>query len=115
MCIRDRIQIIVQALGTEQSQSFFGMPEVQSVLIPFALPEIALYKVQYQSGYTRFRLDIFKTATGEFIRSTPWFQASTYYNEYNVLFFIDFHTTNLIGPFDDPPATSTHDEHAIEY
>lgn len=49
-----RIQVLIQALGTEQSQSFFGMPPVQSVLIPFALPEITLYKAQYQTGYTRF-------------------------------------------------------------
>ncbi|MBA3614484.1 MAG: hypothetical protein H0W49_16575 [Nitrospirales bacterium] len=48
-----RIQVLIQALGTEQSQSFLGMPPVQSVLIPFALPEITLYKAQYQTGYTR--------------------------------------------------------------
>ncbi|MEO8327068.1 MAG: hypothetical protein ABI618_14525 [Nitrospirota bacterium] len=39
-----RIQVLIQKLGTEQSQSFFGMPPVQSVLLPFALPEITLYK-----------------------------------------------------------------------
>jgi len=105
-----QIQIMVEALGTEQSQSLFGLPEVQSTFFPFGLPEIALYKVQHQTGYARFRLDIYETATGAFIRSTPWFQASTYYNEYNLLFFIEFHTTNLIGPFDDPPETSTHDD-----
>ncbi len=37
------IQILVQSLGTEQSQSFFGMPPVQSILLPFSLPEISLY------------------------------------------------------------------------
>ena len=96
-----KIQILVQSLGTEQSRTFFGMPPVQSVLIPFALPEITLYAAQYQTGFTRFRLDIFETATGQFIRSTPWLQASTFYNEYSLLFFIDFHSTNLVGPFND--------------
>ena len=94
-----QIHILVQALGTEQSVSFFGLPPIESVLLPFALPEIAVFKGQYQSGYTRFRLDIFETATGKFIRSTPWFQASTYFNEYTVLFFIDFYRTDLIAPF----------------
>ncbi len=98
---RYRIQILVQSLGTEQSRTFFGMPPVQSVLIPFALPEITLYAAQYQSGFTRFRLDIFEITTGQFIRSTPWLQASTFYNEYTLLFFIDFHRTNLVGPFED--------------
>ena len=109
-----KIQILVQSLGTEQSRSFFGMPPVQSVLIPFALPEISLYKAQYQTGFSRFRLDIFETATGQFIRSTPWLQASTFYNEYTLLFFIDFHRTNLIGPFDDPIPIPTSDSDSTE-
>ena len=109
-----RIQILIQSLGTEQSQSFFGMPAVQSVLIPFALPEISLYKAHYQTGYTRFRLDIFETTTGQFIRSTPWLQASTFYNEYTLLFFIDFHSTNLVGPFEDPMAVTNKQEQSTE-
>lgn len=79
--------------------SFFGFPPVQNVLLPFALPEISVCKGQYQSRYTRFRLDIYETGTGKFIRSTPWVQGSTYFNEYTVFFFIDFHTTELIAPF----------------
>ena len=97
-----KIQIVVQSLGTEHSLSFFGMPEVQGGLLPFAIPELPVYKAQYQSGFTRFRLDIFETMSGQFIRSTPWLQASTLYNEYTVLFFIHFHRTNLVGPFEDP-------------
>lgn len=95
-----RAQILVQSLGTEQSHSFFGMPEVQGGLLPFAIPELPVYKAQYQTGYSRFRLDFFEMTSGKFIRSTPWFQASTYFNEYTVFFFIGFHTTNLIGPFE---------------
>ncbi|MDR4493045.1 MAG: hypothetical protein R3B74_01220 [Nitrospirales bacterium] len=110
-----RIQILIQAFGTEQSETFFGMPEVQGGLLPFAIPELAVYKAQYQKGYSRFRLDCFETATGKFIRSTPWFQASTYFNEYEVLFFISFHTTNLIGPFEDQIPLETKQESTINY
>ena len=98
-----RIHILVESLGTEQSQSFFGIPAVQSVVIPFALPEISVYKAQYQTGFTRFRLDISENSTGKFIRSTPWFQATTYFNEYTLLFFISFYRTNLRGPFTQEP------------
>ncbi len=109
------IQILVQSLGTEQSRSFFGMPPVQSVLIPFSLPEISLYAAHYQSGYSRFRLDIFEAATGQFLRSTPWLQASTFYNEYTLLFFIDFHRTDLVGPFEDPnPVSKLQDDEETE-
>ena len=96
-----RIQILAQALGTEQSLSFFGIPAIQSVVIPFALPEIALYKAQSQLGFTRFRLDIFENITGKFIRSTPWLEATTYFNEYTIFMFFDFYTTNLLGPFNN--------------
>lgn len=94
-----RIHVLVQSLGTEQSLSLFGLPQTQFVLLPFALPEIALYKAQKQSGHTRFRLDIYETATGKFVRSTPWFQGSTYFNEYTALFFFDWESTDLIAPF----------------
>jgi len=96
-----RVQILVQTLGTEQSRSFLGMPAVQGGLLPFAIPELPLYKAQYQSGFTRFRLDIFETTTGQFVRSTPWLQAMTYFNEYTVFFFIGFDSTNLVGPFEE--------------
>ncbi len=94
-----RIHIIVQAFGTEQRTSLFGIPQIQSTVIPVAIPEMAIYVTQKMSGYTRFRLDIYETATGQFVRSTPWFQGSTYFNEYTVLFFFDFEYTDLIAPF----------------
>lgn len=105
-----RAQILIQSLGTEQSLSFFGMPEVSGGLLPFALPELPIYKAQRQTGYARFRLDFFETTSGKFIRSTPWYQARTYFNEYTVLFFIGFHTTNLIGPFKDQNPLETNEE-----
>lgn len=94
-----RINILVQAFGTEQRSSLFGLPPIQSTLLPIALPQIAIYASQKMSGYTRFRLDIYETATGQFTRSTPWFQGSTYFNEYTILFFFDFEFTDLIAPF----------------
>jgi hypothetical protein len=93
-----RAIVLVQSLGTEQSTSFFGLPPIESVLLPFALPEISVFKAQYQTGYTRFRMDFFENKSGKFIRSTPWFQGSTYFNEYTVLFFFDFQFTDLVAP-----------------
>lgn len=34
------VRVVVQSFGTNQSASFFGMPPIQSVLIPFALPQL---------------------------------------------------------------------------
>ena len=92
-----RIHVIVEALGTEQGQSFFGMPPVQSVLIPFALPELTLFKAQLQRGYARYQFDIFDAKSGELIRSTAWYEGSAFYNQYTFLFFITLEGSDLVG------------------
>jgi hypothetical protein len=88
----------VQAFGTEQGETFFGMPPVQSVILPFALPELTLFKLQNQMAYMRCSFDIFESATGRHVRSTPWYVGSSYYNQYTILFFIYFRTTDLVLP-----------------
>ncbi|SEO55632.1 hypothetical protein SAMN05216316_0481 [Nitrosovibrio sp. Nv6] len=93
-----RISVIVGALGTELGGNFFGMPPVRSQIIPFSLPELALYKAQYQTGYVTFYMDIFELPSGAFIQSTPAFLAETYYNDYTVLLIFSFKSTDLASP-----------------
>lgn len=92
------VRVMVQSLGTDQGLTFFGMPSIQSVLIPFALPELTVYRKQNQLAYARVKLDIFDIATGRLIRSTPWWVGETFYNQYTILFFIFFRTTDLTDP-----------------
>ncbi len=68
-----RISVIVRSLGTELGNSFFGMPPVTSQLIPFSLPELALYKAQYQTGYAKFHMDIFELPAGTLCTVDPAF------------------------------------------
>jgi hypothetical protein len=89
------LRLLVLALGTEQGQTFFGIPAIQSGFLPIALPELPLYKAQRQKAYMRYRIDIYESATGRFIRSTPWYEGSAYFNQYIVLFFISFRETDL--------------------
>ncbi len=93
-----RVNAVVESFGTELGDTFFGMPPVQSVLIPFALPELILYKAQYQTGYVKFYLDIFELPSGRFLQATPPFLAETYYNDYTVLFIFSFISTDLLAP-----------------
>ena len=93
---RYRLALNVQAIGTEYGLSFFGIPPVQSTVVPLSLPELSIYKAQHLIGYSRFSFDIFELSTGNFVRSTPWLQGSTYYNTYTVFFFINFRTTDLV-------------------
>ncbi len=93
-----RISVIVGALGTELAGTFIGMPPVQSLLIPFSLPELTLYKSQHQTGYVKFYMNIFEIPAGVFVGSSPTFLADSYYNNYTVLFLLSFTSTDLASP-----------------
>lgn len=98
-----RINIVVSSTGTELGTTFFGIPPVQASLIPISLPELALYKAENQTGYTRFHFDIFELPSGQFLASSSPFIADTFYNAYTVLFLFTFNKTDLVSP----PQTGT--------
>lgn len=92
------VRVLVRAMGTNQGKTFFGIPPIQSLIIPFALPQLTLYQEQDQLAHVRLHLELFETTTGRFIRSTPWMIGNTYYNQYTVFFFFTFRTTDVISP-----------------
>lgn len=93
-----RINVVIDSLGSEVGNTFFGIPPVQGSLIPISLPELALFKADLQSGYARFHVDVFEMPSGRFIASSAPFIADTYYNAYTMLFLISFHRTDLDSP-----------------
>ncbi|HEY9525616.1 MAG TPA: hypothetical protein VIR02_00960 [Anaerolineales bacterium] len=93
-----RINVIVNAMGTEFGGNFFGMPPASSQFLPISIPELALYKAQFQTGYVKFYMDIFKLPSEQFVQSTPMFVAETYYNDYTLLLLISFSRTDLHSP-----------------
>lgn len=95
---RYRIKVLLQAFGIEQGVVFFGMPQVQSVLLPFSLPEITLYKDFHQTGLVRWALTVLERGSDRLISSSPWYAASTYYNHYTVFFAVSFRLTDLELP-----------------
>lgn len=92
------VRVMAESFGTMQGITFFGMPPVQSLLIPFALPELTLYKQQNQSGYARLHLDIYDNRTGEFLGSSATLVGRTFYNQYTVLFFLTWNRTDIDAP-----------------
>lgn len=92
------IRVMAESFGTMQGMTFFGMPPVQSVLIPFALPELTLYKEVKQTGYARLRLDVYDYRTGEFLGSTATLVGRSYFDQYTVLFFLTWQVTDIIAP-----------------
>lgn len=100
------VRVMVQALGTELDQSFFGMPQVQGGLIPIALPELPLYKFIRQIGYVRYALNIYESATGRLVLTTPWYTKTAAWRQYTIFIFLTFRTSTLTDPpeLSRPPA-----------
>jgi hypothetical protein len=89
------VRVVVQSFGTNQSSSFFGLPPVQSVIIPFSLPQLTLYQCLSQNGFIRYSLHVIERATGRLYHSTPWYHDATFHDQYTILFFFTFRRTDL--------------------
>lgn len=110
-----RINVIVGSLGTETGDTFVGIPPIQSFIIPFATPELAFYKAQYQTGFVKLFFDIYELPSNRFVRSTYPFYAETHYNDYTVLFLFSFKKTDLIpvprlGALEETAKTQSNDK-----
>jgi hypothetical protein len=89
------VRVVVQSFGTNQSTSFFGMPPVQSVLIPFSLPQLAIYQNLAQDGFVRYGIEVIERTSGRLFYSTRWQSHRTYHDQYTILFFFTFRVTDL--------------------
>jgi len=85
--------VLAGSIGTDEQDVLFGMPPVQSMIIPFALPELALYKAQDQQGFAKVQLVATDAKTGgPLYRSGPTY-GTTYVHNHSVL-FIGWYTTD---------------------
>ena len=92
------VRIILHAFGTEQSQSFFGVPAIQSTIIPFALPELSLYKAVRQRGYSRLSLEVSDKKSGILIASSPVYEGDVYFNQITFLLALGYNSTDIVPP-----------------
>jgi hypothetical protein len=91
-------RVVVESFGITRGVTFFGMPPVQSVLIPFSLPALTLYGVERQKGYARVHIEFFEYQSGIFMGLSPTMIGRTYYTQYTMLFFFTWQTTDLSAP-----------------
>ena len=62
-----RARVLLHAFGLDKKDVFFGVPPIQSVLIPIALPELTLYRNLRNRGYTRLSIDLEDVSSGRLI------------------------------------------------
>ena len=95
-----KINVIVESLGTELEDTFFGLPPIQGGLLPIATPELAIFKAQKQTGYVKLYLNIYELPTGKFVQAVKPYLGQTYYDNYTVMFLFKFNKTDLTSPPD---------------
>jgi len=87
------VSVLAGAVGTDEKDVLFGMPPVTSVIIPFSLPELALYKAQDQEGFAKIEVVVSDAKHGGIVqRSGPTF-GHTYVHNRSVL-FVGWYTTD---------------------
>ncbi len=91
-------RVTLDAFGTLQDQTFFGIPPIGGGLFPISLPELAFYKASRQRGLARFSVDFIDKKTGRLVSSTPVYEGDAYYNQYTFLFSFDLTRTDLLPP-----------------
>jgi len=93
-----RARLIIESLGATQKIRMVGMPATNAVLLPIAIPELALWKRVSQQGYTRFYFDIFAIESDRLIRSTKPQIGTAKIINYTAFFFYKWKKTDMDLP-----------------
>lgn len=92
-----RVRVLLHAFGVDKKDTFIGIPPVQSLVLPVALPELTLYQNSHRRGYARVSIDVFD-AGGRLISAPPPVEATVQHRRYTLLFLLSWDSTDLIPP-----------------
>ena len=91
-------RVTLDAFGTLEDLTFFGIPQISGGFFPIAVPELVFYKARRQTGLARFSIDFIDKKTGRLIRSTPLYEGDAFYNQFTLLLAVNFLDTDLLPP-----------------
>ena len=92
------VRVILQAYGTQNTETFIGIPPIQSTFIPLATPELAIYKNINQRGYARLNLEVSDKKTGALVAVSPVFEDEVFFEDVVYLFLFEFKNTDIVPP-----------------
>lgn len=93
-----RIRVVLHAFGTNQRETFFGIPPIQSFVLPISTPELSFYKAIHQRGYTRLHMEISDTQSGQLQEATDTYEGDVYFSRYTFLLVFSTDSTDLVPP-----------------
>lgn len=81
------VTVLGKAVGVEEDRTFFGIPALQSSLLPVGLPEIAIYRASQQKGVAKLETVVAgRNHGGHVVRSGP-VESETWIRDKRVLLF----------------------------
>lgn len=89
------VKLLVLALGTDQTETFVGIPAMSGLLFP--IPEMTFYRRQRQTGRSRFRISVIDTRTGKIVGEAEEVDGETAFTRLTILPFL-FEWTDLDRP-----------------
>jgi hypothetical protein len=87
------VMVLGKAVGVDENRTFFGIPALQSSLLPVGLPEIALYRSSQQKGVAKLETVVAGRKRGGHVVRTGPMESETWIREKRVLIF-DSRETN---------------------
>lgn len=93
-----RMRVLLHAFGLDKKDTFVGVPPIQSLLLPIALPELTLYRNVLNRGYTRLTIDITDASTGRLVGFPLLAEASVRQELVTLLFLLSWKSSDLIPP-----------------
>jgi hypothetical protein len=90
------VKVLVQAFGTDRTDRFLGIPQMQSFLIP--IPEFTLFGWIKQTGVSRLHVTVVDARTGRLIGRAENLSGETVFSRVTI-FPVTFEATD----FNEPP------------
>jgi len=85
--------VLGKAIGIDESRTFFGIPAMQSSLVPIGVPEIPLYKSDRQKGVAKLETFLTNRKRGGVVAHSDTVNAETWVRDRTILLF-NMHDAN---------------------
>jgi hypothetical protein len=89
------LTVLVGILGTNQGETFIGLPSFMVPLVGLPTPEVALFKWQRNRGLVEVQIYAFDAATTAFARKTSQGIGHSKFDNFTLLLFLSFTLDDL--------------------
>ncbi len=90
-----RLKIFVSTLGVDRRDRLVGIPAFQAPVVDVPFPEIALFKSVHNRGRAELQVYSIDNQSKEFFGKSKVTEGEANYDDYTVLFVIDFNLNDL--------------------